>query len=207
MSNEGWGQQPAPIGHNQPPADEVTVVVEPSTLPKFEVKYESQPETEEPEAFRLRRNAEIQFWQTAKQNFESAQQQERDHRAKVTATLFPKPKKGTQRYELGGGYKVKLVYGLTYTLGDKEKLTDEGLPYPIKKQIEDLEEAIIAKYPVEGPIILDNLITWTPNLSGSQYEKLDQTDPVKADIAAMISEYLTIKPSSPQLTFEEPKGE
>lgn len=205
MNSEGWGEQPASIGHNSGEAWPQAEAQAPE-LPKFEVKYPGQPDTEEPEAFRMRRNAEIQAWQGNKLLAESAVKVERDSRAKVTATLFPTPNKGTQRYDLGGGYKVKLQHTLTYSLGDKDKTTDDGLPYTIEQQVLDLEAAITAKYPVEGPLLLKRLIKWKPEISGSEYEKLDKSNEIEAAVQTMISEHLTVKPGSPQLAFEEPKA-
>lgn len=204
MTSEGWGQQPAPIGHNSGEAWPDAVAQAPE-LPKFEVKYPGQPDTEEPEAFRARRNAEIQTWLNAKPALDVAKQYEMDCRTKVTSTLFPVPKKGTQRYDIGGGYQVKLQHVLTYTLGDKDKTREDGSKFPIEEQITALEEAITEKYPVEGPLLLKRLIKWKPEISGSEYEKLDPKIEAEAAVQVMISEHLTIKPGSPQLTFEEPK--
>lgn len=191
--NGGWPTIPATagIGHNSQ---------------TFEVKYPSQPENEEPEAFRLRRNAEIEHWLASKPVLDQAKQNEMDLRNKVTSTLFPNPVKGTQRYELGGGFKVKLVHGLTYTLGDKDKIDGEGKKIPVRSQIEDLEAAIIEKYGEAGEQLIKRLISWKPEISGSEYEKLDANNPIELDVRNMIDENLTIKPASPQLTFEEPKA-
>jgi len=195
---------PAGIGHNSgwgaPPEAEAAAPVV-----KYEVKYPGQPETEEPEAFRLRRNAEIQHWLAAKPILETAKSNEMDLRNKVTITLFPSPKKGTQRYDIGGGYNVKLIHGITYTLGDKDATREDGSKKPIREQIEELEKKIIAEVGEVGRIYVDRLIKWKPELSATDYEKLDPKDPVESVVAVMISEFVTTKPASPQLTFEEPK--
>ncbi len=210
MNNQGWGEQPAAIGHNSGEASgwPVTQTEAEAVAPvqTFEVKYPGQPETEDPEHFRIRRNAEIEHWLAAKPVLESAKQNEMDLRGKVSSTLFPSPKKGTQRYALGGGFNVKLVYGLTYTLGDKDKIdADSGMKIPIRKQIEDLEQSIIDKHGEAGLQLVKRLISWKPELSGSEYEKLDPDNPLEVEVRGMIDELLTIKPASPQLTFEEPK--
>ncbi len=185
-------------------AANVETEVEITPTVKFEIKHKSQPETEDPEAFRMRRNAEIQFWLNAKVTAVNAVTNERDLRAKVTATLFPVPVKGTQRYDIGGGYKVKLVHGLTYTLGDKDAVDEEGIKVPIRKQIEDLE-TVVAALGDAHRILFEQLITWEPKISGSLFEKLDKENPIHVTVRDMISEHLTIKPGSPTLEFEEPK--
>lgn len=197
--NIGWG-----IGHNNPPAE---VEVETQQRPTFEVKYEGQPPTEEPEAFRMRRNAELQRWLDERQNLTNIKEVEMSARKCITSTLFPTPKKGTQRYDIGGGYKVKLVHGYTYSIGIKDKTDDEGEAIPIEKQVRDAEQAVLDKHGKIGEQILKRLITWTPTLSGSAWEKLDKEDETEADVKAMLQSLVTTKDSSPQLEFEEPKAD
>lgn len=187
MNNDGWPS----MGHNNPPAE---VAVETTEAP-----------IETPEAFVARRDAEIQNWLNAKPVLEQAKSAEAEARAVVTKTLFPNPTKGTQRYNLNGGYKIKLVYGLTYTLGDKDKVDDEGKKISIESQVRAIEEKIMAIGP-EARILLERLIKWKPELSGSEYEKLDSDDETQVAIRNLIDEVLTVKPASPQLTFEEPKA-
>lgn len=179
------------MGHNNPPPE---MAVEVGTAP-----------IETPEAFVERRDKEIQTWLDAKPVLEQAKSAEAEARATVTKTLFPEPKKGTQRYNLNGGYKVKLVYGLTYTLGNKEAVDGEGKAISIESQVRAVEEKIMALGP-EARLLLDRLIKWKPELSGSEYEKLDSDDETQVAIRNLIDEVLTIKPASPQLTFEEPKA-
>lgn len=205
MNNEN---ETAGIGHNSGEGwGASTVEVDTSDLVKFEVKYEGQSELEEPEAFRIRRNAEIEHWQTAKFNADSAVQNERDFRAKVTATLFSKPKKGTQRYELGGGYKIKLVHSITYVLGDKDLDDDNGNKISIESQVQAVEQIVIEKLGEVGAQMLKRLIRWKPELSGSEYEKLDINNEAEAFAKAEITKIITTKPGSPQLVFEESKGQ
>lgn len=127
-------------------------------------------------------------------------------RVKVTETLFPTPKKGTQRYALNGGYNVKLVHGWTYSLGIKDMPNPdvEGETIPINKQIEDLQQAI-SETGNEGPLLAERLIKWKPELLPSEYLKLNPDYPVEKQIKDMIDALLTVKPASPQLAFEEPK--
>lgn len=200
--NVGWGAPP--IGHNNPPAE---VAVETPQLPTYEVKYEGQPPTEEPEAFRMRRNAEIQNWLSSKETAQVAVTNERDHRVKVTTTLFPIPKKGTQRYDLGNGYKVKLQHTITADIGIKGKTDDDGNEVTIETQVRNAEEAVIEEFGELGEQVLKRLITWKPNLSLSAWDKLDMTNDVEKQIKEMLEPLVTKKPGSPQLEFEEPKAE
>jgi plasmid stabilization system protein ParE len=202
MNNE---QGAAGIGHNSGWGAS-TIEVDTSHMPKFEVKYEGQSEFEEPEAFRLRRNAEIETWLKHKQGAEAAVQLERDSRAKVSAMLFPTPKKGTQRYDIGSGFKVKLQHVVTYYLGDKDKEDNNGNKITIESQVQAVEAVIVEKLDDVGAQMLKRLIRWKPELSGSEYEKLDVSNEAEAFAKAEIAKILTIKPGSPQLAFEEPKA-
>jgi hypothetical protein len=151
------------------------------------------------------RNAAIQFWLDNKALAVKAVEAERDSRATVAALLFPTPTKGTQRYALAAGYSVKLVYGLDHKLGDKELVSD-GVKVPIAAQVDCLLEAIEG-LGNEGPAIASRIVKWTPELSVSEYEKLDLDFPLQAKIKALIDAILTVKPMSPQLSLEEPKAQ
>jgi hypothetical protein len=209
MIAEGWGAPPsevepeAGIGHNSgwgvEPVAEVAPVV------TYEVKYAAQPETEEPECFRLRRNAELERWLATRQTAATAKTDEMDWRNKVTKTLFPMPTKGTQRYDIGGGYMVKLVHKLTYTLGNKDAVDESsGKKMTVRAQVEALEEKV-AKMGEAERVLFETLVTWNPEISGTKYEALNEKDEVHVRVRAAIDELLTIKPASPTLEFEEPK--
>lgn len=160
---------------------------------------------ETPEAFAARRETEIRTWLGMKASATLAVDSERAMRTTVTATCFPVPTKGTQRIDLGNGYKLKLVYKLTHKLGNADATNEAGEKILIRTQIQALEDAIIEKHGDIGEALLKRLIKWTPELSATEYDKLDKSNNVEADIAATISELLTIAPATPSLEFEEPK--
>lgn len=176
------------IGHNNPPA---------------EVEVEVAAET--PEEFIARRDKEIGNWMRSKRDLEVAKADEMEIRKTVTTTLFPTPKKGTQRYPLNNGYSIKLVYTLRPTLGDKDLADEQGTKVPVRQQVQDVEDKIVALGQI-GAMLVERLIKWTPELSLSEFDKLNRSDPVEGKIAELIEEILTITPGSPALTFEEPKA-
>lgn len=182
MNNAGWGDYQA------------------------EVKVEAASEETE-EAFRARRDAAILGWREDKQQATFWKQRETASRATVSSILFPNPVKGTQRYDLGAGYKVKLVFGFNYTLGIKDMPNplEPGETISIEKQAEDLQEAI-RQVGNEGPFLADRLIKWKPELSATEYEALDPDNPNHMKIKALIDAIMTKKPASPQLELEEPKA-
>jgi hypothetical protein len=164
---------------------------------------------ETPEQFTARRDAEILKWNKDKELLGSIKEQEAESRAKVVATLFPTPKRGTNRYQLGNGYSVKLVYGTNYTLGDKTKVVDtfDGqVAVPINDQVNEAL-ARIRGLGNRGPELAEALVKWKPELAEKAYlalsaEGADETDKMAKQI---IDEILTTKPASPQLEFEVPK--
>lgn len=172
---------------------------------KPEVQAAPMPMESEAE-FTARRDTEILNWKADKEKLAFYKAEEAASRARVTATLFPTPKKGTQRYELGNGYRVKLVHGNNYTLGNKDMPhpLEPGALYPVNKQVEDLQEAI-ANLGNEGPFLAERLIKWKPELSETEYLALDPEIEVHREAKALIDAILTVKPASPQLELEEPK--
>jgi hypothetical protein len=168
---------------------------------------EAAPAPVETEAeFIARRNSIIQNWLGAKVQSTEAVEVERALRAQTTAICFPNPTKGTQRIPLGDGYQLKLVYKLNHKLGNAQAVDEDGSKLSISTQVEKLEDAIIEKHGDVGAALLKRLIKWTPELSATEFDKLDKTSNTEADIAAMISEILTIEPATPTLEFEEPKA-
>lgn len=146
----------------------------------------------------------INAWLNAKTAFLVHQERERLARAEMVELLFPTPKKGTQRFPLPAGYAVKLVQSYKYELCKEEKLDAQGNKIKVSDQVYLLEEEI-SRCGDEAPALLERLIKWTPELSGSEYEKLDVTFPAQAAIKQLIDAQLVIKPASPQVEFEEPK--
>jgi hypothetical protein len=182
MTNQGWGVPPA------------------------EANVEAAP-VETPEEFAARRDNAILTWRHDKQQLDFWKGNEAARRAEVTAICFPEAKKGTQRYPLGSGYALKLVYGYNYKLGNKEMVDpiNPGEAIPVRKQVEMLEDAI-AELGNEGPFLAQRLIKWTPELVEREYLALDSDNETHMKAKALIDAILTITPASPQLALEEPKA-
>lgn len=140
----------------------------------------------------------INDWIKLKNTAKTAVEAERDARQELAGLLFPNPAKGTQRFDLGGGYAIKLVHGTTYTLFEPVKAAERNGPaLTLYNKICALGN--------EGPALAARIVKFKPELSSSEYEKLDTNFEVQAKIKALIDEALTTKPSSPQMDFEEPK--
>jgi hypothetical protein len=204
---EGRPQQPNGFGEAAPVevgADVVQIIANtfPTTTEAAHVAVE-----ESEEAFKRRLVDEVQTWTEDKKALGAAKEAEQASRFALTATCFPNPVKGTQRFSLDGGYNVKLVHGWTYTLGDKDKTDGQGLKVSVYDQVAALEKQIAALGP-EGQLLVERLIVWKPELKPTEYEQLarDSASEVEVQAKALIDEILTVKPASPQLTLEEPKA-
>jgi hypothetical protein len=94
----------------------------------------------------------------------------------------------------------------TYTLGDKDKIDPStGLKLTKAQQVEPVLDAIEA-LGERGRLLADRLVKWTPELSATEYEMLAASeDPIDIQAKTLIDAILTVKPASPELTFEPPK--
>lgn len=148
----------------------------------------------------------LRNWIAKKAELETVKNSEMELRKRVAEVLFPNPVKGTQRFQLDNqGTAIKLVYKLNHTLGDAEKINPEtGAKIRKDDQVFEAQREMEALGETAG-LLADRLIKWTPDLSVSEYEKLDCNDPIQAKLKEMIDKILTIKPAAPSLEFEEPK--
>jgi len=162
-----------------------------------------QPELT-PEQIIANRDAAIQDWLDRRAKLVEIKETEMVARTGVAKMLFPNPSKGTQRFPLGGGYAIKLVHKLNYTLGDANKVNGEGGKVSRADQVFELEAKMAALGEV-ACVLTDRLIKWTPELSVTEYDKLDLSDPVQLQLRNLIDGILTVAPAAPALEFEEPK--
>jgi len=133
---------------------------------------------------KINRDMAIMSWRNAKQTLDAAKENEMQMRKNLTNLLFPNPVKGTQRFNLGNGYSIKLVHKLNYKL-DKDR-------------VEQALDKIEAQGP-KGELIAERLVKFTPELSQTEYKLLSEID------KKIIDEVLTVEPGAPTLELEEPK--
>lgn len=150
--------------------------------------------------WKTQRDNVLLAWKDAKATLETAKVAEMDLRQQVAKMLFPEPKKGTQRHDLGGGYAVKLVHKINYKLGDKEKVDKKGDKVPINEQVEIVMEAV-EKCGNEGAFLVDRLIKTSYDLSVTEYNQLEPGSQVKK----LIDSILITSDGAPTIEIEEPK--
>jgi hypothetical protein len=112
---------------------------------------------------------------------------------KAVVADFAPSKEGTNNFDLGNGYKLKIVTGTNYKLDDNEKV--QG----ILDQIERIGN--------KGAFIAERLIGWTPRLSVSEYKKLGETDDAsETKIKELIDTVISTSPASPTVEIVTPKA-
>lgn len=153
------------------------------------------------------KNAYIKAWLGWKNQKAYTEEMEKGARDTMVGALFPNPTKGTQRFVSPEGFgSIKLVYGWTYTLGHKDKVdANTGLKVPVEDQANDVLDAI-EKLGERGKFLAARVFRFKPELVVSEYEALCASDdPDDAKAKELIDSILTVKPASPQCTFEPPK--
>lgn len=133
----------------------------------------------------------ITSWENAKAASANAVELERNLRSQVMAICFPNAKVGTNNLELGRGYTLKAVKKLNY------KLDNDTVDAAIEK-VEALGN--------EGAFLAERLVKFKPELSVSEYNKLDAANPTHVKIKALIDDVLTISDGSPTMEVVKPKS-
>lgn len=100
----------------------------------------------------------------------------------MQVNIFPDARVGTNRVELGRGWKLKAAITETFTL---DKDTDK-----VKEVLAELEDHIA-----------DKLVKWKPTISKTAYEMLSDHD------KNLVNKVLTTRENKPTFTIEEPKEE
>lgn len=154
------------------------------------------------ETIEARRLRLVEEWRAAIAPKKEWEAYEKAKRSEVVAEFFATPILGTNRIALPNGEKLKLVYKLTYSLGDKD-LVDPILQekVPIDLQVKGTLDAI-SSLGGEGPLLAERLIKWKPELNEPEYKKLRAEVPIEAEAKKLIDSILTASPASPQLTLE-----
>lgn len=137
------------------------------------------------------RDAKIVAWQESVKALAAAKDAEAALRKEVLADCYgfnPEAlREGTENVELGNGYKLKAVFKISYSLNNAEDGVDKAL-------------SKLEKAGPEGQFIAERLVRWKPELSVSEYKKLD------AKYKKVIDEVLVTKEATPSLELVAPKS-
>lgn len=135
----------------------------------------------------------LRVWEASKVTLEKAKATEMDLRKIVAGYVFTNPKEGVNNHELSGGAVLKMGHKLNYSLrGDNDA-------------IEAVEDAC-EKFGNEGKFLIERIIVWKADFSKSEFNKLDPSLKLHADVKKQVETILEIKPGSPTLEIKEPKA-
>lgn len=139
------------------------------------------------------RDALLTQWNNSQEALTRAKALEMDIRKLVFAFNFPTPKEGTQRVELGNGYNLKAVHKINTTISASNDDVDKA-------------EDAASKIGNEGSFLFERVITWTPNFSKSEYNKLDAGNATHVAVKKLVDGLIESKPGAPALELEAPKA-
>lgn len=126
----------------------------------------------------------LKRWEDVKAAAAKLQAEERELRDKIVEMVTdPQKKSGTINFDLGNGYKCKIVKGLRYNLD--------------KDGVNDALDAIERTGP-EGKLISDRLVKFEPRLSITEYNQLP------LNMKAIIDKVITISDASPTVEIVAP---
>lgn len=131
-------------------------------------------------------------WDNAKDVLARAKESEMEARKATVAFAFPNAGAGTSRIELNNGYKLKLAQSETYSIKASNDAVDAA-------EDQANEAGGVVKF------LFERIITWTPNFSKSEYNKIDTGTEEGRRAKTLVDSLIESKMGSPTLTIEEPK--
>lgn len=145
-------------------------------------------------AWLAERDRLLSEWENAKSVLDKAKESEMEARKAAQAFAFgPGAREGMNNQPLANGYELKFGKKLNYKFNASNDKIDE---------IEDKA----AKIGNEGTFLIERIITWTPNFSKSEYNKLDTANPTHAKVKALVDSVLEITEATGSLEIKAPKA-
>jgi len=139
-------------------------------------------------------------WEAAKTTLDAAKEAEMTLRKLYVALASdPTKEKGTENIALGNGYKAKVVKKVTFGF---IKGADDKTDWEAVMTAQDEME----KTGNEGAFIAERLFKWSAELSVSEYNKLDTTNPSHAAIKKIADRVIVTKSGAPTLEIVAPKS-
>lgn len=145
-------------------------------------------------AWLAKRDVLLKTRDDAKDVAAKAKESEMEARKAVQAFAFGKAvKEGMNNQPLANGFELKFGNKLNYGF----KASNE--------QIDKAEDAA-AQAGNRGSFLFERIVTWKPEFSKTEYNKLDITDPTDKKIKELIDELLDIKQATGSLEIKAPKA-
>lgn len=137
------------------------------------------------------RDALILDWQAKRVQLEALKEAELIARNKVVGHLFEEytDKEGTENIDIGGGYKLKLVFAQNFNVPSAEG------GKAVKEVIAQLE-----KLGDDGKFIAERLFKWKPEVSKTEYKALPPS------MKRIANKVITTKAAQPTIEIIAPKA-
>lgn len=127
-------------------------------------------------------------WQSADHQLHAAKERESAARDALVKAFYPNGyvPKGTNNFDIGQGYVVKIVGKINYT---------------VDGEAANLAVSALRQHSPEGQFIAERLFHWKPDLSVSEYDKIID----KPDLMRLVLPAITSKPGTPSVEIVQPK--
>lgn len=146
------------------------------------------------EAFVAERDRLLMLWNNKKLELENCKTAEMNLRQQVVHfSSDPNKKSGTENIPLGNGWGLKVIKKINYGFVKTEDGTRVN-----KARIEAALQAIELHGPA-GVLVAERLVKWTPDLSLTEYNQLNEADKAIIDAVIVTTE------GAPTVTIVEPK--
>lgn len=142
-----------------------------------------------------KRDELLATWETAKTVLTAAKESEAQARIAFGDFAFPVAgrKSGVNKLELNNGYVAKLGHKANHKI------------VASNQAVEDAEE-IAPKLGNEAVFLFERIITWTPNFSVGEYNKLDVSSPEHKKVKELVDTLIEVSNGMPSLEIVAPKA-
>lgn len=141
-----------------------------------------------------KRDSALAKWEVAKTTLETAKADEMEARKTAFAFAFGgDAKEGTNRIALNNDYALKGVRKVNYKIA-------------VPNEVIDRAEDLMPTLGKEATFLFERIITWSPDFSKSEYNKLDTGNPTHRAVKAEIDKLIETSDGAPTLVIEAPKG-
>lgn len=145
-------------------------------------------------AWLAERDRLLAAWEAAKGVLERAKESEMEARKAAQRFAFGgDAREGMNNQELANGYVLKFGKKLNYKIAATNAQVDYA---------EDKAHALGER----GTLLFERVITWTPNFSKSEYNKLDEADATDRKVKQIVDEIIEITEATGSLEIKEPKA-
>lgn len=166
----------------------------PPALPAWDVTDPNYRPQLEDAAWLAERDRLLAVWEASKAAMETAKENEMAARKAAQAFSFgPAAKEGINTQPLANGYELKFGKKMGYNI----KASNEAV------EAAEEEASTVGN---EGQFLFERIITWTPNFSKSEYNKLVPQMATHKRIKDLVDALLEIKENTGSLEIKAPKA-